>query len=68
MSKGHTAVNEFLENKVRYADFFNGSLFQGQQMILPEELEVIKGESDILVEDKEESTTEVHRYRDIVMR
>ena len=40
MSKGHTAVNEFLENKVRYADFFNGSLFQGQQMILPEELEV----------------------------
>jgi len=68
MSKGLTAVNEFLENKVRYADFFNGSLFQGRQIILPEELEVIKGESDILVEDKTEGTTEVHRYRDIVMR
>ena len=68
MSKGHTAVNEFLENKVRYADFFNGSLFQGRQMILPEELELVKGESDILVEDKEENVKEVHRYRDIVMR
>ena len=68
MSKGHTAVNEFLENKVRYAVFFNGSLFQGRQMILPEELELVKGESDILVEDKEENVKEVHRYRDIVMR
>ena len=68
MSKGHTAVNEFLEKKARYADFFNCNLFQGKQIILPEELEVVKGESDILVEDKEEETREVHRYRDIVMR
>lgn len=68
MSKGHTAVNEFLEKKACYADFFNGNFFQGQQIILPEELEVIKGESDILVEDKEENVKEVHRYRDIVMR
>ena len=42
MSKGHTAVNEFLEEKERFADFFNGNLFQGQQIVLPEELEVIK--------------------------
>lgn len=68
MSKGHTAVNEFLEKKVRYADFFNGNLFQGKQVVLPEELEIIKGESNILVEDKEENTKDVHRYRDIVMR
>ena len=68
MSKGHTAVNEFLEKKERYADFFNGNFFQGQQIILPEELDVIKGESDILVEDKDENVKEVHRYRDIVMR
>ena len=53
MSKGHTAVNEFLKKKERYADFFNGIFFQGQRVVLPEELEVIKGESDILVEDKE---------------
>ena len=41
MSKGHTAVNLFLENKARYADFFNGNFFQGRQIVLPEELEVI---------------------------
>ena len=68
MSKGHTAVNEFLEKKVRYADFFNGNLFQGQQIVLPEELEIIKGESDILVEDKGDNPKDVQRYRDIVMR
>ena len=68
MGKGHTAVNEFLEKKVRYADFFNGNLFQGKQIILPEELEVIKGESDILVEDKEGNVKEARRYRDLVMR
>ncbi|MEE1314472.1 MAG: Rpn family recombination-promoting nuclease/putative transposase [Faecalimonas sp.] len=68
MSNGHTAVSEFLENKVRFADLFNGSLFQGQQIVKPEELEAIKGESDILVEDKAQKIKNVHRYRDIVMR
>lgn len=68
MSNGHTAVNGFLEKKNRFADFFNGNLFQGRQIILPEELEVVKGETDILVEDKNESIQGIHRYRDIVMR
>lgn len=68
MRNGHTAVNEFLEKKERFADFFNGNLFQGQQIVLPEELEIIKGESDILVEDKNLKTKKIQRYRDIVMR
>ncbi len=68
MSNGHTAVNEFLGNKVRFADFFNASLFQGQQIVKPEDLETVKGESDILVEDKARKIKDVHRYRDIVMR
>ena len=68
MKNGHTAVKEFLEKKERFADFFNGNLFQGRQIVLPEELEIIKGESDILVEDKNLSVKKVQRYRDIVMR
>lgn len=68
MSNGHTAVNEFLGGKVRFADFFNGNLFQGRQIVLPEDLEVVKGESDILVEDKNKKEKNVHRYRDIIMR
>ena len=68
MSKGHTAVNEFLEKKDRFADFFNGNFFQGEQIVRPEELEIVKGESDILVEDKEQNVKNIHRYRDIVMR
>lgn len=68
MKNGHTAVNEFLKKKERFADLFNASLFQGQQIINPEELELIKGESDILVEDKNQKVKNVHRFRDIAMR
>ena len=68
MGKGHTAVNEFLKKKDRFADFFNGTMFQGQRIILPEELELASGEADILVDEKTNKKREVHRYRDVVMR
>lgn len=68
MGNGHTAVNEFLREKKRFADFFNGNVFRGEQIVLPEELEEIKGETDILIEDKEKKEKKVQRYRDIVMR
>ena len=35
---------------------------------MPEELEPAEGETDILLEDKEQKVQEIHRYRDIVMR
>ena len=51
-----------------FADFFNAKLFQGRQTILPEELEEIDSEADILLEDKAEKTKAVQKYRDVVMR
>ncbi len=68
MSKGHTAVNEFLRDKVRFADYFNGNFFQGRQIIMPEDLEEAKGETDILVEDGNRQLVPVQRYRDITMK
>lgn len=32
-------VNEFMRDKRRFADVFNGFCFKGQQVILPEDLE-----------------------------
>ena len=68
MGKGNAAVKQWLKNKERFADLFNGTMFQGKKIILPEELESIESEADILITDKGEQTREIQRYRDLVMR
>ncbi len=68
MGKSDIAIKKWLGNKERFADLFNGVVFQGNQIIRPEELEAIPGESDIIIEDKERKMKGVQRYRDIVMR
>ena len=68
MGKGNAAVREWMSNPVRFSDLYNGIVFRGKQVILPEELEPAEGETDILLEDKEQKVQEIHRYRDIVMR
>jgi len=68
MAKGNVAVRQFMRNKNRFADFYNVKVFGGKQVVLPAELEEIDSESDILLEDKEDNTRTVQRYRDVVMR
>lgn len=51
MGKGHIAVNKYMSDKVRFADLINGKIFGGEQVVLPEELEKVEGESEILLED-----------------
>ena len=68
MGKGNAAVREWMSNPVRFSDLYNGIVFRGKQVVLPEELESAEGETDILLEDKEQKVQEIHRYRDIVMR
>ena len=57
-----------MSNPVRFSDLYNGIVFRGKQVVLPEELESAEGETDILLEDKEQKVQEIHRYRDILMR
>lgn len=68
MGKGHIAVNKYISDKTRFADLINGKLFGGEQVVLPEELEKVEGESEILLEDKNGKTSGKTRYRDVVMR
>lgn len=65
MGKGNAAVREWMSNPVRFSDLYNGIVFQGKQVVLPEELESAEGETDILLEDKKQKVQEIHRYRDI---
>ena len=68
MGKGNAAVKQWMSRPERFADLFNGIIFQGAQVVLPEELEPAEGETDILLADKAKKVQEIHRYRDIVMR
>lgn len=67
MGKSNIAVKQWLRDKERFADLFNGTIFQGQQIILPEDLEERDSESSIIVTDKEYKEKGVQKYRDITM-
>lgn len=68
MGTKDVVISEWLSDKVRFADLFNGTVFDGKQVIRPEELEIIKGESDIVFRDKNKRTVTMKRFRDVVMR
>ena len=68
MAKKAAAVGQWMKNRRRFANVFNVKVFGGKQIIKPEELEPIEGETHILMQRKDEKKQEIHRYRDITMR
>lgn len=68
MGRGNAAVKQWLSNRKRYADLFNGIVFQGEQIIMPDDLEPTETENDILLTDKKGKVREVQRHRDIIMK
>ena len=49
MGKSDVILKQWLRNKVRFADLFNAVVFDGKQVIKPEELEELNSESEILI-------------------
>lgn len=68
MGRSDTAAKNWFRNKERFADLFNGTIFHGEQLIDPDDLELVEGEADMLITDQNEKTKSVQKYRDIVMR
>ena len=72
MGRDNVIVNRWFSQKERFADLMNGCLFQGQQIILPEQLEKIDRETDLFIPEK--PGTEmiqgkgIQRYRDVSKR
>ncbi|OUP18685.1 hypothetical protein B5F29_10365 [Lachnoclostridium sp. An196] len=72
MGRDNVIVNRWFSQKERFADLMNGCLFQGQQIILPEQLEKLDRETDLFIPGK--PGTEmiqgkgIQRYRDVAMR
>ena len=51
MGQSNAAVRQWMGNPKRFADLFNATIFDGEQVIRPEELEPVDGEEDILLTD-----------------
>ena len=68
MGKADVAVRQWLSDKGRFADFFNGVVFQGEEFVLAGALEEQKEEASLIVTDQNINERTVQKYRDIVMR
>lgn len=53
MGKLNLAVNQLLERKEIFADFINGTLFDGEQVLREEELQRLSGHSGVFQREKE---------------
>ena len=49
MGQSNAAVRQWMGNPKRFADLFNATVLNGEQVIRPEELEPVDGEEDILL-------------------
>ena len=79
MGKSDVVLKQWLKKKIRFADLFNAVVFDGEQVIKPEELEEISSESGIVIanadNDEKDTTGKAgkvryrteQRYRDLVM-
>jgi len=55
-----------MSNPIRFSDLYNGIVFQGKQVVLPEELEPAEGENGYPAGgQRNKKIQEIHRYRDI---
>ena len=68
MAKSAAAVKQWLENRKRFANLFNVKVFDGVQVIHPDELEPVDGENHIQIQTPNGKEQDIHRYRDITMR
>ena len=79
MGKSDVVLKQWLKNKARFADLFNAVVFDGEQVIKPEELEEINSESGIVIANADTGKNDMsdkagkvryrteQRYRDLVM-
>lgn len=68
MGKADVAVRQWLSDKGRFVDLFNGVVFQGEEVVLAGALEEQKEEASLIVTDQNKNERTVQKYRDIVMR
>ncbi len=67
IGKKDTKIKDWLANKKRFADLFNGIVYGGEQVISPYELCIANSESSIMVPGNNSKESVVSKRRDIIM-
>lgn len=68
MGKADVAMNQMMRRKEIFADFVNGIVYHGKQVLKPEGLECISGQPGILYEAASGKVRALERRRDIQMK
>ncbi len=68
MGKVDVSIKQWLKNKERFADLFNGVIFDGRRVVLASDLTEIDSESNVIITDKNGKDKAIQRYRDILMK
>lgn len=68
MGKMNNAIVPLFKDKEHFADLFNGTIYDGRQVVKPWELEFLDGESNLFFGDKNKRNVNVHRFRDVIMK
>ena len=68
MGKADVSLKGYLSDKERFADLFNGFLFEGNEIIKTDELLEINNESNVILPNSKGKTREVTRFGDIRMK
>ncbi len=66
VGKIDSSVKCWLEQNQRFADLFNGVFFDEKQIIRPQDLVELNGESNFVFKDKNGKQRNIQRFRDII--
>lgn len=67
MGRNDIVMKRWLSDKERFADFVNGSLFQGKQVFSAENLRKEEKEQSVIVQNQGGKESIVQKYRDVTM-
>ncbi len=68
MGKKEISIIECLRNRARFADLCNAKLYEGKQIIRPEELELVDSRENLILPIKDGKNKGIERAHDLAMR
>lgn len=68
MAKKDIILKEYLSIPEIFADLFNGYLFDGKQILTPENLKSLDSTETVVIKNAENKTEAIQKYRDVIKK
>lgn len=68
MAEKDYTINRLIRKKSYFADLINGGVFEGEQIVREEDLELVPDQSGMIYIDRKGKKRTLQRYRDVVMK